>query len=152
MAGRRAVAEAAELVLCRSKREEFPVAARARLELLPGAGAVAREQELVLAREHQVNRRFRLLRQLAREHAFDSDAELRAEAAAHVLDDCCDGALLKAQCVRRVAGYCERALRRGVDGRLDAAAVLDDVAVRLKARVMKYRRAVLGLNDDIRLF
>jgi hypothetical protein len=91
----RAAAEAAEAVLRRPERDEAAVARGAGLELLPGAGAVSGEQELVLAREHQVDGGLRLLRELAGEHPLDADAELRAEAAAHVLDDGRDGALLQ---------------------------------------------------------
>src|SRR5918993_152563 len=146
----RAVAEAADLVLRRVQGDELAVARHARLELLPRAGAVAREHELVRARQHQFDRRLRLLRELAGEHPFDADAELRPEAAAHVFDDGGDGALPQAEFFGRVAGDGERPLRRGVDGRRTAAAVVNDVAVRFERRVVDDRRAVLRLVNHVR--
>src|SRR2546421_2156807 len=55
LSGLRAVAKTAELILRSVKRNDFSITTHSSFELLPRAGAIASEKELILAREHQLD-------------------------------------------------------------------------------------------------
>src|SRR5216684_454706 len=64
-----------ESILRRLKRHQSAVFLYARFYFLPGAGTVSRHHELVIAREHQLNRYFGLPGKFAGEHSLNADSK-----------------------------------------------------------------------------
>ncbi|MGC4076069.1 MAG: hypothetical protein QM702_03365 [Rubrivivax sp.] len=88
-------ADAGEAVRERLHRDERAVLLRAGLDALDRSRPVAGGEELLSSRQHHLHRHAKLLRQPTAPHTGDAEAELAAEAAAHVLDDRRDVRLLQ---------------------------------------------------------
>ena len=130
--------------------DDAPVPIGAGTHHLTGPGAVAGHQELLGTVHHQVHRSSERLGDLAGDSPLESDPELGAEAAPHVLAH--HPHLRRVQPER--PGEAPRVVRDGLGARVDRGLVpapeVDHASVGLEARVVLDGSAVLGLDHHER--
>jgi hypothetical protein len=130
----------------RVPRDELALRVDAGLHLRERRGPVAGDQVLVLAVEHDLDRRARRLRELRGDHELHVGAELAAEPAAHVVGDHPRVGLRNAETVRDAVARGVDPLRRHVQQQL-VAVPLGNPAVGLERSVGLDLRLVEPFDD-----
>ncbi len=128
-------------------RRQRSVAARADAQTLPGFRPVAGVHLFLAPFEADAHRRPGLSRQRDRDASVDAERRLRAEAAAHAVDDDAHAFERQAELLRQLLADPGGELGRHIDGEAVRRPIGDD-RVRLEAAMGLRLRAVFALDDD----